>query len=45
MAVLAGVRAGICKMAVPKWMREVSAPSQASGVTASEPYDSAAQTT
>jgi len=37
MAVLAGVRAGICMMAVPRWMRSVCAPIQASGVTASEP--------
>lgn len=37
MAALAGVRPGICMMAVPRWMRVVSAPSQASGETASEP--------
>ncbi len=37
MAVMAGVRAGICMIAVPSRMREVSAPAQASGVTASEP--------
>ena len=37
MAVLAGVRAGICMMAVPRWMRSVCAPIQARGVTASEP--------
>ncbi len=36
-AVMAGVRAGICNMPDPSPMREVSAPAQASGVTASEP--------
>ena len=36
-AVIAGVRAGICMIAVPRWMRWVARAIQASGVTASEP--------
>ena len=43
MAVLAGVRAGICMMPVPSLMRVVCAPIQASGETASEPQASADQ--
>ena len=43
-AVMAGVRAAIWRMAVPRWMRYVSAPIQASGVTASDPYASAVHT-
>jgi hypothetical protein len=34
---MAGVRAGICMMADPTWMRVVWPAIQASGVTASEP--------
>ena len=37
----AGVRPEIWAMAVPSLMREVFAPHQASGVSASEPYASA----
>ena len=37
MAVAAGVRAGICMIPVPSRIFLVSAPIQASGVTASEP--------
>ena len=37
MAALAGVRPGICMMAVPNLIFSVRAPSQAKGVTASEP--------
>ena len=37
MAVIAGVRAGICMMPVPTWMRVVRAATQAAGETASEP--------
>ena len=37
MAVIAGMRAGICMIAVPSLMVLVFAPIQASGVTASEP--------
>ncbi len=44
-AVLAGVRAGICMIAVPRRTFVVDAPIHASGVTASEPYDSAVHTT
>ena len=44
MAALAGLRPGICMMAVPSLISFVRAPSQASGVTASDPYASAAQT-
>ena len=36
-AVIAGVRAGICMTAVPTLMRSVLAASQTSGVTESEP--------
>ena len=36
-AVIAGLRAGIWKIAEPSWMRSVSAASQASTVAASEP--------
>jgi hypothetical protein len=43
-AVIAGVRAGICMMPVPTWMRVVRAAIHAAGVTASEPYASAVQT-
>ena len=34
---IAGVRAGICQTAEPRSIRSVSAPTQASGETASEP--------
>ena len=37
MAVMAGVRAGICMMAVPTSIRSVRAAIQAAGTTASEP--------
>ena len=37
MAVIAGVRAGICMMAVPRRILEVRAPIQASELIASEP--------
>ena len=37
MAVIAGVRAGICRMPVPSLIRCVCAAMKASGVTASEP--------
>ncbi len=40
----AGVRAAICMIAVPTWMRVVRAAIQVAVVTASEPYDSAVQT-
>ena len=40
-AVIAGVRAGICMMPAPRPMRLVCAASQASTVGASEPYASA----
>ena len=36
-AVMAGVRAAIWRIAVPRRMRYVSAPTHASGTTASEP--------
>ena len=36
-AVIAGVRAGICMMPVPTWMRVVRAATHAAGDTASEP--------
>ncbi len=36
-AVIAGVRAGICMIAVPSWILLVRAPIHASGTTASEP--------
>jgi hypothetical protein len=44
-AVMAGVRAGICMIPEPRWMRSVCAAMYASGVTASEPYASAVHTT
>ena len=44
-AVIAGVRAGICITAEPTSIVEVCAASQASTVGLSEPYASAAQTT
>ena len=44
MAAAVGVRAESCISAVPSRMREVFAPSQASGVSASEPQDSAVHT-
>jgi hypothetical protein len=44
MAVIAGVRAGICMIAVPTWMRSVCPAIHATGVTASDPYASAAHT-
>ncbi|OPZ49544.1 MAG: hypothetical protein BWY91_03079 [bacterium ADurb.BinA028] len=37
MAVIAGVRAGICMTAAPRWMRWVRAPTQDSTVGESEP--------
>ena len=40
-AVIAGVRAGICMIAGPNCMRSVCAINQVSGVTASVPYASA----
>ena len=43
MAVLAGERPGSCMIAVPSFSVVVSAPSHASGVTASVPHASAAQ--
>ena len=43
-AVMAGERAGIWKIAEPILIRDVCAASQASTVAASEPYASAAQT-
>jgi hypothetical protein len=43
-AVMAGERAGIWKIAAPSLIRDVCAASQASTVAASEPYASAAQT-
>jgi hypothetical protein len=43
-AVIAGERPGIWKMAEPILMRDVCAASHASTVAASEPYASAAQT-
>jgi hypothetical protein len=42
-AVMAGVRAGICMIAVPALIRVVRARTQAAGVTASEPQDSELQ--
>ena len=42
MAVLAGVRAGICRIAEPSLIVVVVAPSQASTETASVPHASAA---
>ncbi len=42
-AVIAGVRAGIWKIAEPSFARSVLAASHASTVAASEPYASAAQ--
>ena len=42
-AVIAGVRPAICMIAVPTWMRVVTAAIQAAGTTASEPYASAVQ--
>lgn len=44
-AVIAGVRAGICSTAAPTSIRDVRAAIQVSTVTASEPYASAAHTT
>ena len=44
-AVMAGVRAGICMIALPTSMVLVFAASQVSTVTASEPYASATHTT
>ncbi len=44
-AVIAGVRAGICMTAAPRSMRSVSAPIQDSTVGTSEPYASAAHAT
>jgi hypothetical protein len=43
MAAAAGVRAEICMMFVPRRIRLVEAPHQASGVRQSDPYASAAQ--
>jgi hypothetical protein len=43
-AVMAGVRAGICMMPVPTWILSVRAAIQAAGATASEPYASAVHT-
>jgi hypothetical protein len=45
MAVMAGVRAGICMTAAPSPICSVRAPTQASTVGTSEPYASAAQAT
>ena len=42
-AAMAGVRAGICMMAVPAFILVVCARIQAAGVTASEPHASAVQ--
>ena len=36
-AVIAGLRAGICMIPLPTWTRVVCAAIQASGVTASDP--------
>jgi hypothetical protein len=44
MAVAAGVRAEICTMEVPSLIRDVCEPCHASGVNASEPHASAANT-
>ncbi len=44
-AVIVGVRAGICRIALPTSMRSVFAATQVSTVTASDPYASAAQAT
>ena len=44
-AVIAGVRAGICMIALPMSIRSVRAAMNASMVGASEPYASAAQHT
>jgi hypothetical protein len=44
-AVIAGLRAGICMIAEPTSTRSVCAATQDSTVTTSEPYASAAQTT
>jgi hypothetical protein len=43
-AVMAGVRAGICMMPLATWIFSVRAAIHASGVIASEPYASAVQT-
>ena len=43
-AVVAGVRAGICMIAVPSLISLVRPPIQASGETASEPYASEVHT-
>jgi hypothetical protein len=45
MAVMAGVRAGICMTAAPMSMRSVFAARKLSTVGASDPYASAAHTT
>ena len=44
-AVIAGVRAGICMTAAPRSIRSVCPAIQASMLGESEPYASAAQTT
>ena len=44
MAVAVGVRAESCTRSVPRRMRSVCDPHQASGVKASEPHDSAVHT-
>ena len=44
-AVIAGLRAGICMIAEPTWIVDVCAASQARTVGLSEPYASAAHTT
>ena len=44
MAAIAGVRAGICMMAVPTLILSVCARIHAAGVIASEPYASEVQT-
>ena len=43
-AAAAGWRAGTCRIAAPSWIVSVFAAKYASTLTASEPYDSAAQT-
>ncbi len=43
MAVMVGIRAGICITADPSLSRSVVAATQASTVTAADPHDSAAQ--
>jgi hypothetical protein len=44
-AVIAGVRAGICRIALPTSIRVVCAATHANTVGASDPYASAAHTT